>query len=222
MAAAAPALRLRTYTIAVWAQLPAPEPTSTRPGPHVLAAQTGGSSLAMSTAGVFVHEVVTGTGDRHSFDAPVGSLDWSAWHHLAITSDGTTARTLVDGSEMAHWALTAAPAQSQGDLVIGSDLLRTTHTAGRFAHLRVYTDALTEEELRRDMADDEAALAAFVRTHPLEIELANLDGQPVLYIDDGSATQQLTLRLTNSSRQDVELRPGTGPVSAQNRHVALL
>lgn len=222
LAAAAPVLRLGTYTIAVWATLPRPTPVSTQAVLYVLAAQTGGPSLAVSTAGAFVHEVVTGAGARHSFVAPVGSLDWAAWHHLAITSDGTTARTFVDGSEVAHWSLDARPAESQGDLVVGSDPLRRTHAAGRFAHLRVYAGALTEAELRRDMADDEAALAAFVRAHPLDIALTNSDDQPVLYIDDGPATQQLTLRLTNSSRQDVELRPGTGPVSAQNHHVALL
>jgi hypothetical protein len=74
------------------------------------------------------------------------------------------------------------------------------------AHIRLYDAALSALEIGRDMAQDEAALAAFVRTHPLDFNLFNEDQHHVLYIDDDPAGQTMTLDLTNTSRQDVVLK----------------
>ena len=91
---------------------------------------------------------------------------------------------------------------------------------GRLAHLRIYDGALTVLEIKRDMADDEAALTSFVRTHPLDFAFVNADMQPVLFIDEAPAVQAMTLQLTNTSRTDLELVP-ISALSSSTFHFAL-
>ncbi|WP_035752644.1 LamG-like jellyroll fold domain-containing protein [Parafrankia discariae] len=345
-----PALRAGAYTFSVWVDLDQPKAGSPA---RVVGGRTGGPALAVTPAGAVVHLPAGGPPDQPGgLVSPDGAIDFTGWHHVALTDDGLLTRTYVDGVEVARqvssgagavggglvlgcapagpdggtlvldigggalaagpivsaaaaspasdsqlwtltddgyvrnrvnpdlvldvwgavytagtavhahprnggnnqrWTLTAdGYLQSQADPtavldatgqggVVGAPCViwwrndpltphqmfardadgrihsRAVAGTGRFAHLRLYDGALDADELGRDMADDESALAAFVRTHPLTVELTDTDGQPVLYIEDGPPSQRLTLRVTNAGRQDVELRA----VSGSEHHLAL-
>src|SRR5215207_6986151 len=71
------------------------------------------------------------------------------------------------------------------------------------------------------MAEDEAALWAFVRTFPTAFDPHNHDRHDVLYIDDNPAGHVMTLKLTNTSRQLLVLPDIGQNVSAQDYHFAL-
>ncbi|MFI7134089.1 LamG domain-containing protein [Nonomuraea sp. NPDC050153] len=243
-------LRSRTYTVQTWVKASRPVPPVVDPPPPgasaeqvaeyqrklaaamatvgSIAGKAGGYRVAVTPQGAIVHTLPKPGNTQAGYASPTGSLEWDVWHHVAVTSDGTTARTYLDGVQIAQGPV-------PGDLLTGAALIAgrspdapTYYLTGALAHLRMYGGALSAQEIQRDMAADESALAAFVRTHPLDFELFNAAHQRVLYIDDSLAGQAMTLRLTNSSRQQLEFRvPATGgnvpapEASVSDHHVAL-
>ncbi|MFI6604794.1 LamG-like jellyroll fold domain-containing protein [Nonomuraea sp. NPDC050536] len=198
-----PALRLRAYTVAAWVNL-SPIEEAAAAG---IVGEAKGLAVSADAEGRLRHSLATTEGDA-AYLSPPGSLKWDTWHHVAVTDDGTTARTYVDGIQVAEMKAPGDRPAAGTAFVAGRDPAeRKSYLKGLIAHVRVYDGAIGPLEIQRDMAADEAALAAFVRTHPLEFELVNADQQAVLYIDDAPAGQALTLRLVNTSRQDLEFRP---------------
>ncbi|MFY1702889.1 LamG-like jellyroll fold domain-containing protein [Micromonospora sp. WMMA1923] len=187
----------------------------------VLFGQAEGFTLWLLGDGRLVHQLVTTDGIvKH--DTPTGTLTFGEWHHVAVTSEDRTARVLLDGVVVAETALPAPVRATTAPFTLGRD----PDAAGSYldfsaAQVRVHSDTRSVEELRQDMGAGQAVRPSFVRTHPIGFELVDADEQPVLRIDDTPTGQRLTLRLTNSSRHDLTLWPGLGPVSAQEHHVAL-
>ncbi|MDX3451886.1 LamG domain-containing protein [Streptomyces sp. ME02-8801-2C] len=210
-----PLLRLGSYTVEAWVNPSAKR--ATRVG--VVAKAKGDFAVVLDADGTLRHrfDTTAKAGDGHA-TAP-GAVPTDTWHHVACVNDGRTARIYVDGVKASEYAFAGDRAATQSPLLVGTD--GTGRYTGLLAHVRIYDNALSQAEIQRDMADDEAALAAFVRAHPLDFALLDVDQQPVLFIDDAPAGQPMTLRLTNTSRQDIELRTLTGPVSATEHHVAL-
>ncbi|GAA1266003.1 hypothetical protein GCM10009677_17710 [Sphaerisporangium rubeum] len=243
-----PALRLTAYTVSVWVHMAQPmaapakgdvPPRDAKADPPknakgavapvlardavFVAGKADGFALSLDARGVVRHAVPV-DGDRSAaYATEPGSFDWNRWRHVAVTCDGKVAAVYLDGVQAARYTLPGDPLPGRAALTVGRDpAARRAYLNGATAHLRIYDAALSEQEIRRDMAADEAALAAFVRAHPLDFELTGAGEQPVLYIDDDPAGQPMTLRLVNSSRQDLELRaPGAVRVSAADHHVAL-
>ncbi|HEY0538738.1 MAG TPA: LamG domain-containing protein [Actinoallomurus sp.] len=228
-----PASMPAAYTAEAWINLTRPE----RIG--VVMATPDGFSLSVD-AHAAVHHSPPAVSKAESVTAP-DTLKWGAWHHVAVTYDGTTARTYLEGVQVAETVVGSGPVltgkvlgrpavpepapaavEPPSGLVVGRDALRPgNRLAGLLAHVRIYAGALTAKQILLDLATDESALAAFVRTYPLAFELANAGGQHVLYIDDAPAGQALTLRVTNASRQTLELRGPAGTASAEDHHLAL-
>ncbi|MEW1777186.1 LamG domain-containing protein [Streptomyces sp. NPDC086777] len=178
-------------------------------------------ALALAADGSVDHVSAAGAA---TVTAPPGSVPPGVWTHVAATSDGQAARTYINGTLVAERPLpTTAGAGPTADALVAGRLVQgpTGYYDGRLVHIRLYDGPLTETEIGLDMAEDEAELAAFVRSHPVDFELANVDQHPVLYIDDGLSGQPMTLTVSNTSRQEITLRPLTGPVSADNHHLAL-
>jgi hypothetical protein len=248
-----PALSLGAYTVQSWinaarpaAPPPPAPPTGTDPAARAkyvialeaynrelsalatmevgtVAAMPDGLSVSVLRNGAVSHSLPTVSSGPVSSISAAGALEWEVWHHLAVTYDGKTARTYVDGVRVAQTTVvTMRPAGSSALMLGRHPDPGAKHLQGMLAHVKVYEGALGTLDLQRDMATDESALAAFVRTHPLDFDLSNADGQRVLYIDDAPAGQAMTLRLTNSSRQDLELRHTATPqASATDHHAAL-
>ncbi|WP_234538287.1 LamG domain-containing protein [Streptomyces shenzhenensis] len=178
-------------------------------------------ALALAADGSVDHVSAAGAA---TVTAPPGSVPAGVWTHIAATSDGQAARTYINATLVAERPLPTgtAPGPAADALVVGRLAQGPLgHYDGRLVHVRVYDGPLTEAEIGLDMAEDEAELAAFVRSHPVDFELANQDQHPVLFIDDGLLGQPMTLTVRNTSRQEITLRPLTGPVSAVNHHLAL-
>ena len=204
-----PLLRLATYTVEAWVRVA-----------QVTAATIAGKPpndvrLLLGGDGTIEHRFSTTASPDDGHSVPAGQLTAGVWRHLAVTNDGHTAAILVDGTSISQYAFAGTRAVAQVPLHVG------TVFSGSLAHLRIYDGALSDLEIQQDMAEDEAALAAFVRTHPLDFTLVDLDQQPVLFIDDSPGGQPMTLRIANTSRQDIQLDPLSGPLSADSHHFAL-
>ncbi|MFD1546274.1 LamG domain-containing protein [Nonomuraea guangzhouensis] len=212
----ATALGSRTYTVQAWVRAKQPVAVGSIVG------KVGGYRVAVDPQGKIIHGLPKPGDMTAGYASPAGSLEWDAWHHVAVTSDGTTARTYLDGVQIAQGPVPAELLTGAGVVAGRSPDASANHLTGALAHVRMYDGALSALEIQRDMAADESAMAAFVRTHPLDFDLFNTSRQRVLYIDDAPAGQTMTLRLTNSSRYDLRLRaPAAGAVSPTNYHVAL-
>ncbi|MFI6763483.1 LamG domain-containing protein [Micromonospora sp. NPDC050417] len=201
------------YTISGWVRVPKPAAdTST------LMAR-GDATLRVSASGQIVVSTVGSTVLKSSTKAGVFTFD--TWHHVAVSQDKGPLRIYLDGVLVLDQ--TAVPSKYlQGSFVIGRSTGKPVqYQAMSVAAVRVFPLPLSGAEIRDLMALDESPINTFVRTHPLDFELANVDEQPVLYIDDAASSQTLTLRVTNSARHDITLWPVSGPPSATNRHFTL-
>jgi hypothetical protein len=208
----APALRVGPYTIELWVDAAA------RPRPVGLLGKGGNLSLVIGEDGSLTHLFGTAGKTQEGHRSDPGGLPPGTWRHVAVTNDGQVARIHLDGRAVAEYAYSGGRAPDQSPLVVAAG--GPGVFAGRLAHLRVYDDALSAVEIARDMADDQAALDSFVRTHPLDFDFVNADEQPVLFIDEGPASQPMTLRLTNTSRTAITALPLTA-LTATDHHVAL-
>lgn len=204
-------LRVTAYTVEVWVNAaPVPRPVG-------LLGKGTNLNIVLAADGSLTHSFATASGSE-SQRTGANALPAGAWRHVAVTNDGQTSRIYLDGVQAAEHAFTGGRAADRSPLVVAAS--GPGVFAGRIAHLRVYDDALSAVEITRDMADDQAALDSFVRTHPLDFDFVNVDDQPVLFIDDGPGAQPMTLRLTNTSRTAITAKPLTD-VSADDHHVAL-
>ncbi|MEU5551886.1 LamG domain-containing protein [Micromonospora sp. NPDC047793] len=201
-----------TYTMCGWFRVPT---------------QTSGMQTLMGRDLYGVHVNVLGRimadlpGTNVRYSSGAGLFTYDTWHHLAVTRDTTLLRIHLDGVVVLE-ASVGAPPTVQSSFVVG----RPPGNASQYqpmsvAAVRLYGTALSAAEVTELMAVDESPVTSFVRTHPLDFELANVDQQPVLYIDDAATSQTLTLRVTNSSRHDITLWPLSGAPSVTNRHFTL-
>ncbi|QKW13694.1 LamG domain-containing protein [Verrucosispora sp. NA02020] len=201
-----------TYTMCGWFRVPT---------------QTSGMQTLMGRDLYGVHVNVLGRimadlpGTNVRYSSGAGLFTYDTWHHLAVTRGTTLLRIHLDGVVVLE-ANVGAPPTVQSSFVVG----RPPGNASQYqpmsvAAVRLYGTALSAAEVTELMAVDESPVTSFVRTHPLDFELANVDQQPVLYIDDAATSQTLTLRVTNSSRHDITLWPLSGAPSVTNRHLTL-
>lgn len=202
-----------TYALSGWFRVPKPAS-----GMQTLMGRAD-SMLAVNVLGNIITDTPGTTGLRYNTAGGVFTFD--TWHHLVVTRGKERLRIYLDGV-MVLEKTAPPPATVQGSFVVG----RPAGNASQYqpmsvAAVRVFDVPLSPDEVNELMAVDESPTSAFVRTHPLDFELANVDEQPVLYIDDAASSQTLTLRVSNSARHDITLWPVTGPVSATSRHFTL-
>ncbi|WP_062436837.1 LamG domain-containing protein [Herbidospora daliensis] len=214
-----PGMNVRTYTFEVWVRTAKPAGAST---PLLNRRNSVDVVVNLNADGSVEHRFVTQQSAGNAHTTPAGLVQWDTWQHIAVTNDGGTAQIYVDGELADEWDYPGTrDANDPNPLVLGGDIDTRVYTAGRYAHLRGYDGALTPAEIARDLAEDSSTLAAFVRAHPMDLELLNLDEQPVLFIDNDPSGQPMTLRLTNSSRQNIEFQNVGGVPSSGNNHVAI-
>jgi hypothetical protein len=87
-------------------------------------------------------------------NTPNGSIAWNRWNHVAITNDGKTARTYVNGAKLAEGAV-------QGGLVIDNEKISIAKNAdgtnnerfaGEIAEIRLWNRERSAEELSTNMS----------------------------------------------------------------------
>jgi hypothetical protein len=214
-----PLLRVTTYTAEAWIS------PNGRPGNWAGIVGKPGRNycIYLNPDGYIHHRFATKTNTNDGFNTRSGSIQWGAWQHVAITNDGHTARTYIDGQLSGEYAFSGELVPYPNRLIVGRDMDDKPQYFynGRLAHLRIYDAPLTAAEIQRDMAEDESALAVFVRTHPLDFSLYNADQHHVLYIDDDPAGQPMTLDITSTARQDIAFAPLGQQASPQAYHFEL-
>ncbi|MCD0453316.1 LamG domain-containing protein [Actinocorallia sp. API 0066] len=209
-----PALELSAYTLSAWISwTPGADPRTVA----VFGKSSPNLRLRLTDDGTLEHLFASSQGLESHSTAP-GEIGPGVWRHVAITHDGAAARILVDGEERAAVPSLGTRTADREELWLACGN-GSAPFPGLMARFRVYARALSAAEIRRDMADDEPPLELFVRSHPLDFDFVNNDGQPVLFIAD-TADQVMTLEVSNSSRADVEAVPLAG-VSASTFHLAL-
>lgn len=205
-------LRLDKYTAEVWIK---PEETTNnwqgvlgKPGRNYNI-WIGAENVENQKKGYIHHSFHAGTNNNAApCNTDIGSIVWGKWHHVAITNDGQTARTYINGILKAEGLVAGELGKTNNQFIVGRDLDggQGLYYKGRMAHVRLYDDVLTLEEIRRDMLQDESAPSAFVRSHPIDFELYNEDNHHILFIDNHPEGQTLSLDIINSSRQNIELK----------------
>ncbi len=80
------------------------------------------------------------------------ALPLNAWSHLASTYDGTNLRFYLNGALIATKATSGAMPNTANPLRIGGNAVWGEYFAGLIDEVRVYNRALTEAELKADMA----------------------------------------------------------------------
>ena len=179
---------------------------------------------------------ITGTGttwlfQRGSHDCKaVSPTTLNTWYHLAGVVEGKKSVLYVHdlkGKLIATGDLDKTPSGAAIDndspVTIGYGMMHSAHS-GKIAHARIYKGALTQTEIERDITKDRLALVPFRKSHPIDFRLYDEDGQPALYIVDGSADAKITtvkLELTNSATQSIEIPPAPSVTSADHHHFGL-
>ncbi|MBP7593361.1 MAG: tail fiber protein [Chloroflexi bacterium] len=87
--------------------------------------------------------------------------DWADWHHIALTHGDNIWQVVVDGEQVAEAFSEARIAVMPED--VGLENLR--ETGAMLAHIRLYAEPLTVEELRLDIMADMASGATAVQAH---------------------------------------------------------
>lgn len=213
------ALRLKNYTVEVWIK-----PEQTNDWQSIVGKPGRNYNIRLDSAGYIHHRFHVGTDvNTGAPDTPNGSIAWSKWNHVAITNDGDMARTYIDGILAAEGPVGGELIADSTAFIVGRDLDDTQNHSykGCMAHIRLYDDALSIEEIRRDMQQDEAAAAAFVRSHPIGFDLYNEDNHHVLYIDDHPEGQTLSLNIVNTSTKAIELNNFEGTATPEKHHFEL-
>jgi hypothetical protein len=80
-----------------------------------------------------------------------GEIPRDRWTHIAVTSDGTTVRHIINGVEVAHFSTTGGPTPSPDELRIGSDVSWQFSPQGNIDEVRLWNIARTPAEISAAM-----------------------------------------------------------------------
>lgn len=145
-------------------------------------------------------------------------LPLNTWTHVVTTYDGTTLRCFVDGKQIEQ-TVAATFGYKSWTFDLAKPELGEAGYAGRVAGVRVYERALSEDDVRAVIDEDQSAMAAFRRSHPLSFSFHDPDEQPVLAIVDDPTGQEMRLDVTNDASQTIVLSPIDPTVAGS--HLAL-
>ncbi|WP_163988854.1 LamG-like jellyroll fold domain-containing protein [Pyxidicoccus caerfyrddinensis] len=159
-------LRLGTYTVEVWCK-PKPNPQDWA---GLFGKRGRNYAVYLNRAGFIHHRFHTpnSVSDGAPDSAP-GLVAWNQWNHVAITNDGTVARTFLNGVKVAEGPV-------RGNLIIDKERVSFGRTAdgennayfaGEMSEVRLWSSVRSPEELtanmRRRLSGAEAGLVSLWR-----------------------------------------------------------
>ena len=159
-----PALQVSAYTVELWLNPEVPP-------------QGGWSGIIGKPGRNFNLWLHNNAGLHHSFHTPASTgthvltensvLQWQTWQHVAITNDGTTAKTYINGRLMAEISFTGGLIVHPTPLYMGRnpDGVANYHFKGAMSDVRLWDRARSQAEIEADMSrrlqGDEAGLVAY-------------------------------------------------------------
>ncbi len=151
----------------------------------------------------------------------INAIALKRWYHLSGVRFGDKLYLYLDGKKVSEVSgLTQLTPVNQLPLLIGGIKAYSLHQ-GRIANVRLYDRALSEKELAEIQLEDQSALASFRKTHPIDFKLYNDQDQPILYLDNNPAGQELQLEIENYSKRPLALENIGDTASATNYHFEL-
>jgi hypothetical protein len=140
-------LRTLTYTVECWMR-PRDQPTAmTWQG--VVGKPGRNFNLWLHSSGYLHHSFHNGASTNSGApNSPVGSTAWNQWQHVAITNDGTTATSYINGEEVARGPSGGMLADATALIIAGNlDGAAGNHFRGELAELRLWGVARSQEEI---------------------------------------------------------------------------
>lgn len=210
-------------TLAIWVKV---DP-DTEPGNNSLIFSRQGSAYVRTcnvhlpyTDGKIYFQVCSAGVCTTLSQAPATGDDFRGpWHHWAFAKSASDLKIYRDGVLMMH-APGSVPLPASDGAFLG-----TLEGAGCFtglvSNLRIYSTALTVEDLNKVRQMDTPGTAAFLRFHPIDFDLSDTNGQQVLAITSSPAAAPLTLEIHNSSAYEITYQPLTGTPALGNCHLEL-
>ncbi|MEM0996108.1 MAG: LamG domain-containing protein [Bacteroidota bacterium] len=208
------------FTISIWAN-----PSALNDGnSHALIGKEGDSfrkpSLWISAINSgLTYDSYDATGTQQ-FQSTIVNFFQNAdeWVHIAWVKQGTEYLFYRNGDLIATLdapenVYTAASSYQIGHV--------DTFWNGKVAHTRIYSRALTQNEIIYDRDEDLTSVAAFRRSHPISFEVMVNDQPNVLYITADPTQQTMLLNIANESKKDIALGTSSGTAGADMFHFAL-
>jgi hypothetical protein len=150
-----------------------------------------------------------------------------SWAHWAFTKDAVAGTMTIYRNGLVWASTTGAtrPIPVSRAAALGTTLDDPVNGrwAGKVANLRLYDRVLSPDEVRAVIAEDQAALATFRQSFPIDVGIYDdASDQPVLSITNDSIGRTLRVEVTDSADRTLRFLPGSaGPVTADNYHLLL-
>lgn len=143
-------LRISTYTVELWLK-----PHGKPAGWTGIAGKPGRNmNIWLHPAG-YIHHRFHNAGSTNAGigDTPHGSVRWNQWSHVAITNDGTTAVTYIDGELKAKGPTGGSMIVDDTAFILGSSLDGNANCRfrGDMAEVRVWNAVRSQEDIQASM-----------------------------------------------------------------------
>ncbi|NOG84533.1 MAG: PKD domain-containing protein [Planctomycetes bacterium] len=140
-------LRISNYTVEVWIK---PNGVPNEAWKGIVGKPGRNFNIWLNSAGYIHHRFHTSSWwNSGAPDTPSGLITWDEWNHIAITNDGTTARTYINGVEQASGPSGGDQIIDRTSLIIGKNLDGSggSHFDGLIDDVRIWNVARTATEI---------------------------------------------------------------------------
>lgn len=141
-------LRITAYTVELWIK-PNGVPNETWKG---LIGKPGRNfNIWLNSSGYIHHRFHTTSNSNEGIpNTPDGSIIWDTWNYVAITNDGTTAKTYINGVEKASGPVNGTLVVDNTIVYIGRNLDGSSgnYFNGKIDEVAIYSRALSQSEIQ--------------------------------------------------------------------------
>ncbi|MCP4690294.1 MAG: hypothetical protein GY859_19735, partial [Desulfobacterales bacterium] len=181
-----PDLRISEYTVEAWIHPEGP-PNETWKG--IVGKPGRNFNIWLNKNGFIHHRFRNSRGSNAGApDTPRGAIKWDAWSHVAITNDGKTARTFVNGEEAASGPAGGAPLIDKTPLYIARNLDggASQYFKGMVKEVRIWSRARARDEIKACMHRRELGVEPGLAAYwPLDEGEGNLAADRLVHENHG-------------------------------------
>jgi hypothetical protein len=144
-------LRVKAYTVELWIK---PDGLPNEEWKGIIGKPGRSFHIWLNQAGYLHHRYHTSVSiNEGAPNTPNGSIIWGQWQHIAITNDGTTSKTYINGKLSASGAVNGGLVVDNTTLYLGCNLDNGAgnYFKGQMADVRIWKTARTELEIQTGM-----------------------------------------------------------------------